>query len=152
MIERAFEIRLAIPDNEAYTALETLKRLGVPCGDIARADVHVFGVDEEVDEGELERVLRTVATVYNPNKHRLRALPQPRPQPGEVWITSSDLPPARRDRVVLGGVVLRGARSAWQATSWRLLDAGGKDVADPVLDRAVATLLCNPAFQRAIKA
>ena len=151
MIERAFEVRLSIPDNEAYTALSTLQRLGVQCADVTRADVHVFGVDEDIASDDLFEVLKKIATIYNPNKHRLRALTQPRPSSGEVWITTSQMP-AQRERVVLGGVDVPGARTAWKATSWRLLDTGGKDVAGEVLDQAIETLLCNPAFQRAIKA
>ena len=150
MVERAFAISLAIPDNEASTALSTLQRLGIPCANIARSYIHVFGVDDDVDAPELERSLRTIATIYNPNKHRLQPLPEPRPRAGEVWITSSDLPP-ERDCVVVGGVELRGVHRAWQATSWRLLDESGRDVPPAVLERAVETLLCNPAFQRAIR-
>lgn len=151
MVERAFAISLAIPDNEASTALSTLQRLGIPCARIARSYIHVFGADDDVDAAELERSLRTIATVYNPNKHRLRPLAEPRPASGEVWITSSELP-LERERVEMGGVELRGVHRAWQATSWRLLDDAGRDVPEPVLDRAVETLLCNPAFQRAIRA
>lgn len=151
MVEHAFAIFLAIPDNEAATALATLQRLEIPCAQIARAGVHVFGMDEDVEIASLERSLRTIATIYNPNKHRLRPLPQPRPLPGEVWITSSEIPP-QRERVVIGGVELHGVHSAWQATSWRLRDAAGQDVPPEVLGRAVETLLCNPAFQRAIRA
>ena len=150
MVERAFAVRLAIPDNEAYTALVTLQRLGVACEGVARADVHVFGVEDETSE-ELARVIPTIATIYNPNKHRLLELAEPRPAAGEVWITSHELPSAR-EQVVLGGVKLPGVRSVWQATSWRLLDATGNDVAPEILNQAVETLLCNPAFQRAIKA
>jgi len=151
MIERAFEIRLAIPDNEAYTALATLRRLAIECEGIVRADVHVFGADDDVNPEALGRVLTTIATIYNPNKHRMRALDDPRPKPGEVWVTSNEMP-GPRDRVVVGGVELDGVRTAWRATSWRLLDGGGRDVPTEVLDRAVETLLCNSAFQRAIKA
>ncbi|MGA3035965.1 MAG: hypothetical protein ABSE64_00650 [Vulcanimicrobiaceae bacterium] len=150
MIEHAFEIRLAIPDNEAYTALATLQRLGVACAGIARTDIHVFGFDDDANTSDLETQLKTVATIFNPNKHRLRAREEPRPNAGEVWISSADVP-AVHERVTIGGVELRGVRTAWRATSWRLLDSGGKDVPEPILDQAVETLLCNPAFQRAIK-
>jgi phosphoribosylformylglycinamidine (FGAM) synthase PurS component len=150
MIERAFEVGLSIPDNEAYTALATLQRLGVQCANITRADVHVFGVDENVASEELFGALKTIATIYNPNKHRLRALSEPRPGSGEVWITANQMP-EEREHVIVGGVRVPGARTAWRATSWRLLDARGKDVAREILDYAVETLLCNPAFQRAIK-
>lgn len=150
MIERAFEIRLAIPDNEAYTALATLRRLGVACEGIARTDIHVFGIDDVADATGLEAQLKTIATIFNPNKHRLRAREEPRPLSGEVWISSAEVP-AAHDRVTIGGVELRGVRTAWRATSWRLLDGAGKDVPQPILDQAVETLLCNPAFQRAIK-
>lgn len=149
MIEHAYEIRLTIPDNEAYTALTTLRRLDVPCDGIVRADVHVFGADDDADSEELGRLLTTIATIYNPNKHRLRALEEPRPAPGEVWITLSEVP-LPHEQVALGGVELPGVRTAWRATSWRLTSEG-KDVPAQVLERAVETLLCNPAFQRAIK-
>lgn len=150
MIEHAFEIRLAIPDNEAYTALATLQRLGVACAGIARTDIHVFGFDDVTNAGDLEAQLKTIATIFNPNKHRLRAREEPRPSAGEVWISSADVP-AVHEHVSIGGVELRGVRTAWRATSWRLLDGAGKDVPEPILDQAVETLLCNPAFQRAIK-
>jgi hypothetical protein len=150
MIEHAFEIRLAIPDNEAYTALATLQRLGVACDGIARTDIHVFGFEGTADASGLEAQLKTVATIFNPNKHRLRAREEPRPGAGEVWVSSAEVP-AVHDRVTIGGVELRGVRTAWKATSWRLLDSAGKDVPEAILDQAVETLLCNPAFQRAIK-
>ena len=149
MIERAFAVRLSIPDNEAYTALVTLQRLGVPCAKVVRADVHVFGLDDERGD-ELDRLIPRIATIYNPNKHRMRALPSPRPEPGEVWITTRELP-AARENVVVGGVQLPGVRTTWEATAWRLLDEAGNDVDPAVLDQAVETLLCNPAFQRAIR-
>jgi hypothetical protein len=149
LIERAFAVRLAIPDNEAYTALVTLQRLGVACEVVARADVHVFGVEDESGD-ELAQIIPTIATIYNPNKHRLLELSEPRPAAGEVWITSQELP-AQREEFILGGVRLPGVRTVWQATSWRLLDASGNDVAPSILDQAIETLLCNPAFQRAIK-
>ena len=151
MIERAFAVRLAIPDNEAYTALVTLQRLGVPCEAVSRAEIHVFGLEDDSPEDELARLLPTIATIYNPNKHRFRALPSPRPVPGEVWIAARQVPEVR-EAVVVGGVRLPGVRSAWKATSWRLQDAKGNDVAPEILDRAVETLLCNSAFQRAITA
>jgi len=149
VIEHAYEIRLAIPDNEAYTALTTLRRLDVPCDGIQRADVYVFGVDDRADAAALGRLLTTIATIYNPNKHRLRSLDRPRPAPGEVWIAAAEMPQPH-ERVVVGGVDLPGVRTAWRATSWRLTN-GEADVPPQVLERAVETLLCNSAFQRAIK-
>lgn len=150
MVEHAFEIRLAIADNEAYTALATLQRLGIACEGIARSDIHVFGFDDDAYTSDLEAQIKTIATIFNPNKHRLRAREEPRPSAGEVWISSAEVP-AEHEHVAIGGVILRGARTAWRATSWRLLDDAGKDVPEPILDQAVETLLCNPAFQRAIK-
>src|SRR5271166_1438314 len=149
MIERAFAVSLAIPDNEAYTALVTLRGLGVPCAGIERADIHVFGVESAAAD-ELIRLVPTIATIYNPNKHRLTVLDQPRPSRGEVWITEGDLPQPRA-AIVVGGVRLPGVQTMWHATAWRLSGADGKDVAPEVLGRAVETLLCNPAFQRAIQ-
>lgn len=149
MIERAFAVRLAIPDNEAYTALVTLQRLGIACSGIARADVHVFGVESEAAD-ELTRLVPTIVTIYNPNKHRLAVLDEPRPTAGEVWIADGELPRPRQ-AVVVGGVPLPGVRTVWRATSWRLSAADGKDVSPETLAQAVEALLCNPAFQRVIQ-
>ena len=151
MIERAFAVRLAIPDNEAYTAMVTLQRLGIRCESVERAEIHIFGLEDDAPADELDRVVPTIATIYNPNKHRLRRLSAPRPMKGEVWVTARELPEVH-DQVVVGGIRLPGVRSAWKATSWRLQDAAGNDVSTELLDRAVETLLCNSAFQRAITA
>jgi len=142
---RTFAVSLTIPDNEAFTALETLGRLGIPVARVVRADIWLFDADEGA--GDLPRTIASIETIHNPNKHRLAERESDRPAPGEVWIASRDEAPAR----LVAGRSIPGVRAIRRRTAWRLLDDSGRDVAPAALDRAVETFLCNPAFQVAIK-
>jgi len=141
---RTFTVHLTIPDNEAFTALETLARLGVPVDRVIRADVWQFELDG--DAGDLAATIGSFETIFNPNKHRLQERSQERPEAGEVWIAVRDETPATR----VAGRPIPGVRAIRRRTSWRLLDASGDDVPPDVRTRAVETFLCNPAFQVAI--
>ncbi|HTW82477.1 MAG TPA: hypothetical protein VMD91_00240 [Candidatus Sulfotelmatobacter sp.] len=141
---RTFAVTLTIPDNEAFTAYETLARLGIPVGRLVRADVWQFETDGGVED--LATTVGSFETIFNPNKHRLVERPSDRPEPGEVWIASRDEAPATR----VAGRPIPGVRAIRRRTSWRLLDESGADVPPDVRARAVETFLCNPAFQVAI--
>jgi hypothetical protein len=143
---RTFAVTLTIPDNEAFTAFETLGRLGIPVARVVRADIWQFEVDGAPDD--LAGTIASIETIHNPNKHRLAEREFDRPVKGEVWIASRDEAPATR----VAGRVLAGVRAVRRRTSWRLLDDAGRDLAPADLDRAVETFLCNPAFQVAITA
>ncbi|HEV2642932.1 MAG TPA: hypothetical protein VGT98_09505 [Candidatus Elarobacter sp.] len=143
---RTFAVTLTIPDNEAFTALETLDRLGLPVARVVRADIWQFDADD--DAGDLASVIASIETIHNPNKHRLAERESDRPAPGEVWIAPSDEAPASS----VAGRRIPGVRAIRRRTAWRLLDDSGRDVAPTTLDRAVETFLCNPAFQVATKA
>jgi hypothetical protein len=140
---RTFAVSLTIPDNEAFTALETLGRLGIDTSRVVRADIWIF--EGELDAG-LAATIGSIETIHNPNKHRLTERQADRPEPGEVWIAPRDEAPA----TLVAGRALPGVRAIVRRTAWRLLDDQGRDVAPAVLDRAVETFLCNPAFQVAI--
>lgn len=142
---QAFAVTLTIPDNEAFTAFETLARLGIPVARIARADIWLFDADESA--GDLTGTLASIETIHNPNKHRLAARESDRPLPGEVWVAPRDEAPA----TLVGGCAIPGVRGIRRRTSWRLLDGEGHDIAPREFDRAIETFLCNPAFQVAIK-
>ena len=144
-VERAYVVTLTIPDNEAYTALTTLARIGLPVEAVVRSDVWIATVDA-ARAAALDGTIRTIETVYNPNKHRLEVRDDARPRPGEVWITARDEAPA----TTVAGRAVAGVRGIVRRTSWRLLDAHGANVPPAVLDRATETFLCNPAFQKAI--
>lgn len=75
---RLVAIRLTIPDNEAYTALAALQRLGVAVDRLERADLVWLAPG------------RTPA--FNPNKHAVSELAVENPREGEVWIERSDTP------------------------------------------------------------
>jgi hypothetical protein len=142
---RTFAVSLTIPDNEAFTALETLDRLGIPVARVVRADIWLF--DADAGAGDLASAIASNETIHNPNKHRLAERESDRPAPGEVWIASRDEAPTS----LVAGRSIPGVRGIRRRTAWRLLDDSGRDVAPAALDRAVETFLCNPAFQVAIK-
>ena len=142
---RTFAVSLTIPDNEAFTALETLARLGLPVARVVRADIWLFDADES--SGDLASAIASNETIHNPNKHRLAERDSDQPAPGEVWIASRDEAPAR----LVAGRSIPGVTAIRRRTAWRLLDDSGRDVAPAALDRAVETFLCNPAFQVVIK-
>jgi phosphoribosylformylglycinamidine (FGAM) synthase PurS component len=74
---RVVAISLKIPDNEAYTALVALQRLGVRVTRVERSEIRRLRNGEEDPE-------------INPNKHRLLALDGNAPRPGELWIEQLD--------------------------------------------------------------
>ncbi len=143
---RTFAVSLTIPDNEAFTALETLDHLGIPVARVIRADIWLFEADATA--GDLAGTIASNETIHNPNKHRLTERDSDQPASGEVWIASRDEAPAR----FVAGRAIPGVQAIRRRTSWRLLDDSGRDVAPAALDQAVETFLCNPAFQVAIKA
>jgi hypothetical protein len=145
-VERAYVITLTIPDNEAYTALTALARMGLPVDEAVRSDVWIATVDAN-HIAALDGTIGTIETVYNPNKHRLETRSDAHPRPGEVWITARDETPA----TTVAGRRIDGVRGIVRRTAWRLLDEHGADVPAAVLDRATESFLCNPAFQKAIR-
>ncbi len=145
-IERAYVVSLTIPDNEAYTALTTLARMGLAVERAVRADVWLLAIDPASVEA-IDRQIPTFEGIFNPNKHRLEIRAEAVPRPGEVWITSRDERPA----ITIGGRAVEGVRGVRRCTAWRLLDAHDGDVAPALLARATEMFLCNPAFQEAIR-
>lgn len=148
---RCIEVALAIPDNEALTALATLRRLGVELQALERADLYRCDVAPDAAE-LLVDTLRTCETVYNPSKHVLRVREDARPGPGEVWIDeigSGSLGGARP--VTIAGRTLAGVSALERFTAWRLFSASDRPADAQVVSAATETLLCNPAFQKAIR-
>ena len=144
-VTRTFAVSLTIPDNEAFTALETLDRLGIAVARVVRSDIWLFDAGEGT--GDLASAVASNETIHNPNKHRLAERDSDQPAPGEVWIATRDEAPER----LVAGRSIPGVTAIRRRTAWRLLDDSGRDVAPAALDRAVETFLCNPAFQVAIK-
>jgi hypothetical protein len=145
-VERAYVVTLTIPDNEAYTALTALNRIGLPVEAAVRSDVWIATVDA-ARAAALDGIIGTIETIYNPNKHRLEVRTDAGPRPGEVWITAHDETPA----ITVAGRTVDGVRGIVRRTAWRLLDERGVDVPPDVLDRATESFLCNPAFQKALR-
>jgi phosphoribosylformylglycinamidine (FGAM) synthase PurS component len=124
---RAVAIGLKIPDNAAYTALTTLRRLGIEVARVERSEI--VHVPEGGTAAQIaDRVQRDEA-LFNPNKHRITVLEDDAPRKGEVWIVQDD-----------------GSRTV----GWRLTNASGEPVSKDVLALACERLLCNPAVERAM--
>jgi hypothetical protein len=148
-VNRCVEIALTIPDNEAATAAATLRRLGLGGGTLERADAYRLSVADGTSEDELLGALRRIETLFNPNKHVLRARP-PEPGPGEVWIHEIAHGPARSEGPVrIAGRTLPGVESIERFIIWRLRDESGAPASRDAVRRATDALLCNPAFQTA---
>lgn len=130
-------IALKIPDNTAYTALVTLRRLCVDVERVERGEIRFY---EDGDVAALTACVMADETIFNPNKHRLTVLDECTPRAGEVWIVPLCHPQRSREAAVSKG----------GAVSWRLFDAKGAPVDRAVLDSAIERLLCNPAIDRAI--
>jgi phosphoribosylformylglycinamidine (FGAM) synthase PurS component len=144
--EKTFAVWLTIPDNEAFTARETLRRMGIAVEEVRRADIWTFVVDDAHATG-LHRTIATMETIFNPNKHHLQERAGAHPASGEVWIAPNEEPESNG----IGGRAIQGVRAIRRRTAWRLLDGSGNDVAAPELERAIEMFLCNPAFQKAIR-
>lgn len=128
----AVAIRLKIPDNEAYTALTALRRLGVPVERLERAIILLFADGPSDAAAQVARD----ETLFNTNKHVLEQLESATPRPGETWI--QDLGPDDEPH------------SSRRYVGWRLFDADGIPVRPEVVQFAAERLLCNPAIERSI--
>lgn len=120
MSRAVISVSLKIPDNEAYTALVTLQRLGIDVKRLVRSEIFLL---ECVDE-----------SIFNPNKHVLRELAVAQPQPGECWVEEID--------------ALRNERTR-RYVAWRLFDEHAQALARPIVEEAARLLLCNPAIEKA---
>jgi hypothetical protein len=145
------EIALTIPDNEAYTAKTTLRRLGVDVGDVLRGDLWRFET-EDAHESELLDRVRTLETIYNPNKHALRVRTSEIREPGEVWIDDPGYRAIEGPRfgMRIAGRKVLGVSRVDRYTSWRLFADDGSPASRDLVEQAVEKLLCHPAFQREI--
>lgn len=154
IVTRCVDVALTIPDNEAETALATLRRLGVELGELRRADLYCIELEREREE-ETIAALRGTETIFNPNKHALRVRFETSPSPGEVWV--DELPHearepssnGRRGALRVAGLELPGLRRIDRFTAWQLFDVDGNPASPELVRQATETLLCNPAFQRA---
>jgi phosphoribosylformylglycinamidine (FGAM) synthase PurS component len=145
---RCIEIALAIPDNEASTALATLQRLGIAAARLDRSDVYRCDVDDAAAD-ELPETLRAFETIFNPNKHVMRVREGHVPLTGEVWIDEVASGPLALGPVRISGRRVGGVRSLERFTAWRLFAEDGSPAAADTVTAATQTLLCNPAFQKA---
>jgi phosphoribosylformylglycinamidine (FGAM) synthase PurS component len=146
MAERVVAIRLKIPDNEAFTALSALQRLGVPARRLERNEVWIF--NDEGSETDFVRRVESNETLFNPNKHQLTVLEDAHPRGGEAWI--EELGAHDDVRGHLGGKGIHGVTRARRYVGWRLFGDDNSPASPALVHDAVTRLLCNPAIERAI--
>jgi phosphoribosylformylglycinamidine (FGAM) synthase PurS component len=145
MTQRVVAIGLKIPDNEAYTALVALRRLGVDVDKVERSDVWRF--EDTGNKATFEQRLRANEAIFNPNTHQLTILDSAVPRAGEVWISRSD---ETDSAGVLGGIkAVADVARVERCIGWRLSGADGAPVPKQTLVDAVERLLCNPAIEKA---
>ena len=146
MRQSTVAIGLKIPDNEAYTALVALQRLGIDVARLERSVVWLF--DDSGDSETLAQRVEANETLFNPNKHRLALVEKNAPRDGECWI--EELGAHDEVREHLGGKGIEGIHRARRYTGWRLYTAANEPVTAQTLQLAVERLLCNPAIEKAL--
>jgi phosphoribosylformylglycinamidine (FGAM) synthase PurS component len=134
--ERIVAIGLKIPDNSAYTAMVTLRRLGIDVERVERSDIVRF--DEGGEAADVRARVERDESLFNPNKHRLMLLAGSKPRAGEVWIET------------IGAAATIARMPARRYVGWRLFRHDGSPAAHETVQAAVEALLCNPAIERAI--
>jgi phosphoribosylformylglycinamidine (FGAM) synthase PurS component len=137
---RTVSIELKIPDNEAYTALTALRRLGVDVARLERAQIWQF--EDGGDAADFAARVERNESLFNPNKHELQVLESAAPREGEVWIEELG---AQRIAVRVPGV-----ESARRYVCWRLFTRPHVAAPSGCVREAAEKLLCNPAIERAI--
>ncbi len=142
MSVRTIAIKLKIPDNEAYTALTALRRLGVDVARLERAEI--WQLEDAGSEADFAQRVERNETLFNQNKHELQVLTGERPREGEAWIEQLDA----QDVALRIAGVKRGRRYV----GWRLFAHGHTPADAQTVRAAVDQLLCNPAIERAITA
>jgi phosphoribosylformylglycinamidine (FGAM) synthase PurS component len=145
MKQQVVVVELKIPDNEAYTALTALRRLGLDVARVERREI--WELDDSGDARTLADRVRANPTVFNPNKHRLEVRNHRMPVEGEAWIDEAGEHDEVREH--LGGTNIAGVSRARRSIGWRLHAPDGAPVARDTLVRAVEELLCNPAIEKA---
>lgn len=142
MSVRTIAIKLKIPDNEAYTALAALRRLGIDAARLERAEI--WQMEDSGSEADFRQRAERNETLFNPNKHELQVLDSGRPREGEAWIEQLD---ARDVPLRIAGVT-----HARRYVGWRLFSQGHTPAGTQTVRAALDHLLCNPAIERAITA
>lgn len=146
MSARTVAIKLKIPDNEAYTALTALRRLGINLAKLERAEIWTF--EDAGSESDFVARVERNETLFNPNKHELQVLASAKPRGGEAWI--EELGAHDEVRGHLGGKGIAGVTKARRYVGWRLFKAPNVPADVATVQDAVTQLLCNPAIERAL--
>jgi phosphoribosylformylglycinamidine (FGAM) synthase PurS component len=138
MSVRTVAVKLKIPDNEAYTALTALRRLGIEAGRLERAEI--WQMEDTGADGDFTQRFERNETLFNQNKHELQVLDIDGPRDGEAWIEQLD---AKDVSVRVAGVT-----RARRYIGWRLFSQAHTPADAQTVRAAVEQLLCNPAIER----
>ena len=148
MTSRTLAIRLKIPDNEAYTALTALRRLGIDVARLERAEI--WTLDDAGSDGDFVERVEHNETLFNPNKHELHVLDQAKPREGEAWIETLRETEDGTDDLARIGRPIVNVSSGRRFVGWRLFTDAHAPADAAIVRAAVERLLCNPAIERAL--
>jgi phosphoribosylformylglycinamidine (FGAM) synthase PurS component len=137
---RTIAVKLKIPDNEAFTALTALRRLGIDITRLERAQI--WQLRDTGSAADFAQRVERNETLFNPNKHELQVLDANGPREGEAWIEQLDAQDVRPR--------ITGVTTGRTYVGWRLFSQPHGPAGIQTLRAAVEQLLCNPAIERAL--
>jgi phosphoribosylformylglycinamidine (FGAM) synthase PurS component len=146
-----------VPDNTAYTALVTLRRLGyTDLAHVERSEILTLDVDGR--PGAAPAIVKQIShaeVIFNPNKHRLsfsdRSVPSERSELGEweALVSDRDDDTSGLVRLLQGPFGIAALRSLKRGVAWRLHDSSGP-APQARVEWACRELLANPYSQTAV--
>ena len=143
-----------VPDNTAYTALVTLRRLGYPeLARVERSEIVTLDVDGQPENSKgVVKQISHAEVLFNPNKHRLSYADSSGPSESnelgewEAFITDRDEDTTELVHLLRGPFGISALRSLKRSIAWRLHDARGPAPQERV-EWACRELLANPYSQ-----
>jgi len=149
-----------VPDNTAYTALVTLRRLGyAELTHVERSEILTLDVDGRSDAApSIVEQISHAEIIFNPNKHRLSfTVPDERvvfrasaasSESGEweALVSDRDDDTSGLVRLLQGPFGIASLRSLRRGTAWRLHDSNGP-APQARVEWACRELLANPYSQ-----
>jgi len=148
-------IHSVVPDNTAYTALVTLRRLGyAELTQVERSEIFSLDVDGQPSGASaIVTQLSHAEVIFNPNKHRLSfSVANGAVDGAALWealVTDRDDDTTGLVRLLRGPFGISALRSLKRGVAWRL--HGAKSPAPQArVEWACRELLANPYSQTAI--
>jgi len=143
-----------VPDNTAYTALVTLRRLGYSeLTQVERSEIYRLDVEGRPAPAAVVKQLAHAEIIFNPNKHRLSYSAANGAADGaalwEALVSDRDDDTSGLLRLLQGPFGISALRSLKRGVAWRLHDGKGP-APQARVEWACRELLANPYSQTAV--